>query len=131
MPAKVFPAELKSLHAMLSFIHFCALEVNVPHSLLNKISLAAEEALINIIRYAYLEEEGKLTIICQACNDRPGMNIVIEDQGIFFNPLEVNHETQNTEKLGGHGIHLYKEIMDSVEYHRLPQGNRLTLIKYY
>lgn len=145
MPTQIFPAELESLHSMLSFIQACMSDIEVPSRLLDKIILAGEEALINIIYYGYPKNKGLIEISCEKCLDKPGIKLLIQDHGIPFNPLEQLQEssppdpTQILEKsfnagdvsTGGFGIHIFVGIMDNVEYQKLANGNRLSMIKYF
>lgn len=145
MSRQSFLADLDSLHAMLVFIRSFLLNLGFPEELQEKVILAAEEAIINIIQHGYLSEPGPLTILCEECvGQRKGIKIVLEDEGVPFNPIEKTHyapphliETLSDPKTaemiptGGYGINLYTQIMDSVEYVPLPKGNRLILIKYY
>lgn len=88
-------------------------------ALLSSVDLALEEALANVIMYAYPEgEKGDVTLSAHVENNAIYMKI--SDVGIPFNPLEQKEADLNVSleerKIGGLGIHLIKEIMDEIGY---------------
>lgn len=137
MCEKVFPADIQSLHSMLEFIQNSLPFQNVPESLHYKMILALEEALVNIIDYAYPNQMGTLSIHCSHAIQKEGFVIKIEDQGVQFNPTSVVvnqiQASENSEdyKIGGMGIYLYKNVMDHVEYKYVNNRNCLILTKYF
>lgn len=141
MQKKTFPAKLEYLHEMLAFIQTYGLNQNIPVSLVDKIVLAAEEALVNIINYGYPDQtpDGTIDITCQDSEGRPGLKIMIKDQGVPFNPVErapslyppiSKSEDVTAHPVGGYGIYIFVGIMDRIEYQRIDSGNILTLTKY-
>lgn len=136
MYKKIFPADLDHLHKMLNFIEMKGKEKKIPPVTLNKIVLAVEEVLVNIIYYGYPDRPGTIEIICEHLSGRQaGMCILIKDQGIPFNPIEKIFNDRSDLpyeiKMGGYGIYLFIGIMDKVEYKRQHEGNVLSLIKYF
>ncbi len=137
MSKKIFPAHLDHLYSMLNFIHDNCRKRQMVMPLLDKIILAVEEALVNIINYGYPNKEGTIEITCEDPGKRPGIKIVIKDQGVPFNPVGGAAKPTSPEehsviscKLGGYGIYIFVGIMDRVEYQRLDDGNSLSLTKY-
>lgn len=96
---------------------------------LSKIELALEEALVNIIYYAYPDEEGDVSLHFFTDNSSNYFVIEITDQGIPFNPLDYEKIHHANEMIGGHGIHYIKNIMDKFDYRREGSINRLILYK--
>lgn len=97
------------------------------------LKLALEEALSNVILYAYPDEKNKdITIRFEITENL--LKIVITDTGIPFDPNQKEmpdltlpiHERP----IGGLGIHLVREIMTDVEYIRKGDKNVLTMLKY-
>lgn len=99
-------------------------------SLLSKFDLALEEALANVIMYAYPEgEQGEVEISIEMKDGH--IHTCIRDAGVPFNPLQ-QPETELSDSveerpIGGLGIYLIKEIMDKVEYQRKDGNNVLTM----
>lgn len=143
MKKKVFPAQLEYLHEMLNFIQTYGASQNIPHDLTDKIILATEEALVNVINYGYPDQtpDGTVEITCQESEKQHGLKIIIKDQGVPFNPVEQAPPPKSPTDfiksedkayaLGGYGIYIFVGIMDRVEYQRTDGGNILTLVKYF
>jgi len=110
---------------MLEFVK----EFKIPKGYLDKVILAVEEVVVNIIRHGYPQKDGLIEMSCEE-TAIPGLKITIIDSGIPFNPT-VQSFIPSQERLGGVGIHLYRELMDKVEYIRSNDQNRLTLTKYF
>lgn len=103
---------------------------NLDPSLLSQLDLALEEAMANVIMYAYPEgEKGEVNLTIEFKNGV--ICTEIRDRGVPFNPLqqqEANLDVSLEERqIGGLGIHLIKEIMDSVEYEYKDGENVLKL----
>ena len=94
--------------------------------------LALEEAVVNVINYAYPEgTKGAVNIEVQANDVR--LKFVISDSGKYFDPTNVAtaDTTLSVEErsIGGLGIYLVRQLMDSVNYERIGGFNVLTLRK--
>lgn len=133
--AKIFPAKLETLYEMLKFIKDCSNTIGFTNTIISKIELASEEALVNIITHAYSQQNGTIEIECNAL-ESSGIQIKIIDTGILFNPLKAienflpgNIDEENAQ-VGGYGIYFMVNMMDKVSYERLEDKNILTLIKY-
>jgi serine/threonine-protein kinase RsbW len=126
------PAKLENLESMLQFIRNCAEQQGFSKREVNKIQVAAEEALVNVISYAYPDDGGDVEIRCNA-KGAEGLVIEIIDWGIPFDPLslpEPDTEAPPEEReVGGLGIHIMRNIMDEVGYKREGDRNILTLVK--
>ncbi|MBR0274360.1 MAG: SpoIIE family protein phosphatase [Bacteroidaceae bacterium] len=97
-----------------------------------QLNLALEEAVVNVIDYAYpAGTKGDIFIEAQANEQR--LKFTITDSGIPFDPTakeEVDTSLSAEERpIGGLGIHLVRQIMDSINYERLNGHNVLTLRK--
>jgi anti-sigma regulatory factor (Ser/Thr protein kinase) len=131
MHKAVFAARLDNLEAMLDFIGQDAKELGFDLKKLNQVRLASEEALVNVINYAYPDKQGNIEI----SSDKYERQLVLEiaDWGIPFNPLllpEPDIESPvEKRKIGGLGIYLVRSIMDKVDYRRDEDKNVLTLVK--
>ncbi len=104
---------------------------NISTSLEPQISLALDEALTNVIMYAYPKDvTGEAVMTMSVVDDN--IIIKISDHGMPFNPLnyqaDFNVPLEERHK-GGMGIHLIKESMDAVDYEYHDNMNVLTLIK--
>jgi len=106
---------------------------NVDYSIINKVSIALEEVLINIVSYAY-EDTGNIDIIYELTTDpKKELNVTIIDEGKEFDPLKKEDpditDLYKERKIGGLGIFMTKQIMDEVSYLRKDNKNILHLRK--
>ncbi|MBR1990799.1 MAG: SpoIIE family protein phosphatase [Bacteroidales bacterium] len=106
--------------------------LDVPQSLNMTLNLALEEAVSNVMLYAYPEDK-KGTVLIEAEKGDTQITFVISDSGVPFDPTrqpEADITLSAEERsIGGLGVHLVRQIMDSIAYQRKDDKNILTLIK--
>ena len=105
--------------------------LHIPEALNMTINLALEEAVTNVMLYAYPGENGKVLIEAEKTPQR--ITFTISDSGIPFDPTQ-RPEADITlpaedRAIGGLGIHLVRQIMDDIHYERKDNRNILTLVK--
>lgn len=131
---KKFPARLDELHSMMDLISTHAEELGFTREDLGRIQIASEEALVNVIHYAYpSDEEGDLELGCSHLNGKM-LEIVLKDRGVPFNPLKDGEEvntlaTAEERRIGGLGVMMIQQMMDHVEYERKDDCNVLKMRK--
>ena len=100
----------------------------------NQISIAVDEIVSNVARYAY-KEENTGEVIIEFDSDDKGVSITVCDNGIPYNPLEKDDPdvTLSAEErgIGGYGIFIVKKTMDNVSYENKDGSNVLTMRKNY
>lgn len=98
-----------------------------------KLRLSIEEAVENVVRYAYDGGIGWLEAGTSLDEDSLVLTIELRDAGIPFNPLEKEDPdvtlSADERKIGGLGIFLCKKMMDSIEYRYENGNNVLTMTK--
>ena len=97
-----------------------------------QMNLAIEEAVVNVMNYAYLPgTQGDIDIVAQA--DDLCLKFTISDSGTPFDPTarpEADTTLSAEERpIGGLGIYLVRQLMDSINYERIDNKNVLTLRK--
>ena len=107
-------------------------KMNVGKSLASKLRLAVEEAVVNVIKYAYPSgRHGSIHVAFMT--DGRQLKITITDTGVSFDPTTIakvdTSLSAKERKIGGLGIFLVREIMDSINYERVDDRNILTLTK--
>ncbi len=107
-------------------------QMKLEQSLARQLRLAIEEAVVNVLSYAYDEgTEGDVEI--RMMSDGHQLKVMIIDAGIPFDPTEQEKIDTSTavedRRVGGLGIHLVRELMDTVNYERIDGKNILTLMK--
>ena len=132
MAKMTISAKLENLGAMLDLIRNGAEQQGFSKKDVNKILVAAEEALVNVISHAYPDGAGNVEIKCEA-GGAEGLVIEIMDWGIPFDPLSLPTPDTNApaekRNIGGLGVHIMRNIMDEVSYKREENRNVLTLVK--
>lgn len=106
--------------------------ISLPPNLTMPICLALEEAVSNVMLYAYPETtSGQVLVEADKTNNQ--VVFTITDSGIPFDPTEQQEPdiTLSAEErpIGGLGIFLVRKIMDSIRYERKDDKNILTLVK--
>ena len=139
-PALIITNEMEELQRVKSLLREYCDCLGCDRRVARKILLAAEEAVANIIDYAYPRGTlGRIEIDIQGTpslgSERQGdLTISISDFGEPFDPTarqEVDVERNIEERqVGGLGIYLYQKLMDFVGYQRTIDGrNVLTMSK--
>lgn len=97
-----------------------------------RLKLAIEEAVVNVMKYAY-PSDTRGDIYIEACTDDTQLQFTITDNGIPFDPTakeDVDTSLPLAERpIGGLGIHLVRQIMDIMNYEYVNRQNVLTLRK--
>jgi len=98
-----------------------------------KIRLSIEEAVENVVRYAYEDGIGWLEVGTSLDESGLELTIILKDAGIEFNPLEKDDPDINApieeRSIGGLGIFLCKQFMDTLDYKYEDGCNVLTMKK--
>jgi serine/threonine-protein kinase RsbW len=131
---RIVPATLDHLHEAMGVVVSFAEEQGFPPNRLFEIELSMEEALVNIIKYAYPDGVGNMGVSCilSGCDQ---FIVEITDTGIPFNVLSVDDPDigcgVEDRKVGGLGVYFIKRLMDDVEYTRNNDKNtlRMTVLK--
>ena len=123
---------LDEVPQLAAFVDEVCEAIGLDMSLTMSLNLAIEEAVVNVMDYAYpTGKKGDILIEAKA-NDQC-LKIVIIDWGTPFDPTtkaEVDTTLSAEERpIGGLGIHLVRQIMDSINYERIDGKNVLTLRK--
>ena len=96
------------------------------------ISLAIEELVTNCIKYGYDDAGEHIIDIVLSVADHT-LTMTVVDDGHPFDPLSVPPPDLSLaiedRPIGGLGIHMLRELADSMTYERRDATNRLTLVK--
>jgi len=127
---KIFDASLINLYQILIWVRERISKYCTQRDL-EKIELATEEAIVNIIKHAYNKKKGTIEIEITV---NEYLNLVFKDKGPKFNPLSQRKKidkksTLKKRKEGGLGIFFIFECVDEVRYERKDLCNILTLSK--
>lgn len=125
-------AKLESLEGFMSFVIDSSKEAGFSDKRVQEIELAVEEALVNIINYAYPDrEDGEVEISCGLDGEYRYV-VEIRDSGVPFDVAAQSDPDLNANiaerKIGGLGIFLIRKMADEMQYRREGDENVLTLV---
>lgn len=124
--------DLAEVSSLAEFVEELCAELSVSDELTMNINLALEEAVANIIMYAYPSLE-QHDILLRATISPSQLIFLLTDNGQSFDPTEVEDADVSLSieerPLGGLGIFLIRSIMNEVSYQRFDGENRLTMKK--
>ena len=122
---------IEEIPLLAEFVESICEQAGLDMGITMNINLALEEAVVNVMNYAYpLGTQGKIVIEAMADDQR--VKFVIIDQGAPFDPTtkeDVDTLSVDDRPTGGLGIHLIRQIMDTINYERKGKNNVLTLCK--
>ena len=126
------PNDIETIPQLNAFIDGFCEEQGIGMDIAVRLNLAVEEAVVNVMNYAYPEGTvGYVDIDMDA--DEKAVTVILSDTGIPFDPTkkEKVDTTLSAEErpIGGLGIHLVREIMDTIDYAYTDHKNILTLKK--
>jgi serine/threonine-protein kinase RsbW len=128
----VIENKIDELSSLAGKIEDLAKEWELSEDLTMKINLVIEEAVSNIIFYAF-KDKGKHKIRISVSLDANNLEIVLKDEGVPFNPLlqqKPDIDLPAEERpVGGLGIFLMAQVMDDMHYTRDKNQNVLMLKK--
>lgn len=135
MPEITLKAEKQNFNSFMDFVDSHAENIGFTGSARYKIKLATEEAIVNVINYAYSENKENITLICdQVTVPQIGLKLQVIDSGIPFDPLATiapdTHQAIEERSIGGLGIYLIKKIANEIFYQRDKLSNILTIVFY-
>ncbi len=124
-------SEITKLNA---FVQSATTAVHMESNLANKIKLAVEEAVTNCVEYAYPPGTiGTVTVVIEA--DDTKIRFILTDKGADFDPTSVRKAdttlTVDERPIGGLGVFLVRNLMDSINYERIDGKNILRMEKRY
>jgi len=126
--------KLSEISKLNAFVMSATAALNMEKGLANQIKLAVEEAVANVIDYAYPNNtEGNIDITIEADENR--IRFILSDAGAEFDPTRVSKAdttlTVDERPIGGLGVFLVRNLMDSINYERTDGKNVLRLEKRY
>ena len=124
--------EVSEIPRLQRFMQAVSEHADLDHALSLNLNLALEEAVSNVLLYAYPgEAEKKVDLKALVWEDR--IDFTVSDSGIPFDPTAIPTPDLSVDlkdrPIGGLGIFLVKRIMDDVSYRREDGKNILTMTK--
>ena len=128
----VLPNDTQEVPRLNDFVGEVCQAVGLDSIVAMQVKLAIEEAVVNVMKYAYPQgTRGDVTV--EAVSNDVRLKFTIIDSGKPFDPT-VLPEVDTTlsakdRRIGGLGIHIVRQFMDSINYERNSNLNILTIRK--
>ena len=130
----VIENDLSEISKLAVFVDELGKELNLTPELIFNLNLVLEEAVSNVILYAYPKETQQEIVLTANKSDK-NLIFVLSDTGKAFDPTQVPDAdvtlSAEERQIGGLGIFLIRQIMNEVKYQRIDGKNSLTLIKQF
>ena len=126
--------DLSQIPELNNFVKSVSDRLNFESSMSSQLMLAVEESVVNVISYAYpIGTKGNITVTAHGTEN--DIKFIITDEGKAFDPTQA-HKVDTTlsaedRPIGGLGILLVQQLMDTINYERVDGKNVLTLKKNY
>ena len=128
------PNDIETIPRLNEFIDTAAEETDLDPSLTMSLNLALEEAVVNVMNYAYPPGQAGTVDIEMVVSDT-SLVFVISDAGRPFDPTQAAEAdttlSADERPIGGLGIYLVRHLMDDIRYERLDDRNVLILTKRF
>ena len=111
-----------------------AREVGFAQDTVDKMVLAVDEALCNVIKHGYKGERGRpieLTFDVEPEPGRVGLEIRVRDYGCQVDPSVIRGRDLGQVRPGGLGVHIIRSLMDEVEYALADGGGMCLRMRKY
>ena len=124
--------DVKQISRLEGFVNGIASRHGLSATDASAINLALEEAVTNVVLYAYPKgQRGRIDLDSKYVDGH--LEFALSDSGVEFDPTkapDINVDASVEERpIGGLGIHLVRTIMDSVRYERKGGKNILRMTK--
>ena len=124
-------ATYDSLKEISNFIHNIMECANISTDIVFQMDLVVEEAVTNIIKHGYREDNGSISINAEIDNEK--ITFSISDHAKPFNPLSIPPPdidlNLDERQIGGLGVHLIRSMMTEVGYEYKDGVNTLHMVR--
>lgn len=124
--------DISEISRLNEFIEEIGNEFSLAPDVIFNLTLVLEEAVVNVINYAYPKEEHEYIYLSARMHEE-SIVLVLTDTGKEFDPTAAPEAdvtlSAEDRQIGGLGIFLIRQIMNEVKYERIEGKNVLTLEK--
>jgi len=125
------PGKVEYLGELRDFVTRVGRKYGFSERIINAFKLSIDEAATNIIKHAYRDWPGDITL--RAVAKKNSLTIVLIDQGKYFDPRKVSspdlQRYVDIGKKGGLGIFIMRRLLDGIDYRKTEEGNELWMVK--
>ena len=125
--------DISQVPLLADFINQVCNKFALDQSLSFQLNLVLEEAVVNVIQYAFPKGE-EHTFTLDVKKEADTITFILRDDGKPFNPLtqapdvDINLSAEKRQ-IGGLGIFLVQQMMDEVDYKRTSKGENVLVMK--
>ena len=124
--------DIREVPLLETFVRDACAVVSMDRATTSNVGLAVEEAVVNVMRYAYPKgTKGEIRINANASDDK--LTFEISDRGKPFDPTAAKKPditlSAKQRPIGGLGIFLMRQFMDNINYKRENGCNVLSMTK--
>lgn len=127
--------DISQVTVLAEWVSLMGKELFLPMHTIFQLNLALEEAVVNVMNYAYPGKKGQyVTLTAKTVKNIDGSEhiiFVLKDNGIPFDPTQAPKPdttlTAEKRNIGGLGIFLVQHLMENVTYERREENNILTM----
>lgn len=127
------PSDAAHLPELTRFLQEFWSDANLPPAQQLTFELALEEVFMNVVMHGSPAGTSPWVEVSLALSE-DGLTMTIEDTGPQFDPLSLPPPDVTAplaeRPVGGLGVFLVRQMMDTVSYHRVGGRNRLTMTKH-
>ena len=124
--------DISEITRLYEFIEEMGNDFSLSPDIVFNLNLVLEEAVVNVINYAYPKEDHQYIYLSATMKDG-SIVLVLTDTGKEFDPTAAPEAditlSADERQIGGLGIFLIRQIMNEVRYERIDNKNILTLEK--
>jgi len=122
--------QIDEIERVAALVDDFAAQCRLSNEVVVALNVSLDEIINNIISYGY-EDSGHHDIVVRLALQSGNVEVVVEDDGKAFDPLQVPPPDLNAKprKIGGVGLHFVRNLMDELEYARRGDINQLRLMK--
>lgn len=106
-------------------------ELSLPMAGVFQLNLALEEAVVNVMNYAYPDQKD-MPVTLEAEAEGDNITFTLSDEGLEFDPTKADEPditlSAEERQIGGLGIFLVQQMMKEVVYQRKDKKNILTMV---
>jgi anti-sigma regulatory factor (Ser/Thr protein kinase) len=125
--------DLSELETLCQHLHKFGQVSGLSEACVTDINICLDELFTNIVSYGFEDDLEHITRFTMNRNNKV-LTLIIEDEGIAFNPLEKKDPEIPDDlidvRIGGLGIHIVKKLMDDISYQRKQGKNKFTMKKF-
>ena len=125
--------DISQVPLLADFINQVCNKFALDQSLSFQLNLVLEEAVVNVIQYAFPKGE-EHTFTLDVKKEADTITFILRDDGKPFNPLtqapdvDINLSAEKRQ-IGGLGIFLVQQMMDEVDYKRTSKGENVLVMR--